>query len=40
MTTRSQLWMPQQQWDALVRGQGCSACAEVASSEPATEDGS
>jgi diadenosine tetraphosphate (Ap4A) HIT family hydrolase len=31
--------MPQEEWDALARGQRCPACAEVASGEPAIEDG-
>jgi len=35
----SQEWMPREQWDALVRGQGCPACAEVTSSEQANEQG-
>jgi hypothetical protein len=32
-------WMPREQWDALVRGEGCPACAEVTSSEPSNEHG-
>jgi len=39
MVTSSQEWMPREQWDALVRGQGCPACAEVTSSEQANERG-
>ncbi len=39
MVTSSQEWMPREQWDALVRGHGCPACAEVASSEQANEQG-
>lgn len=31
--------MPREQWDALVRGQGCPACTEVTSGEPANEHG-
>lgn len=31
--------MPRDQWDALVRGEGCPACAEVTSSEPENEHG-
>lgn len=32
-------WMPREQWDALVRGEGCPACAEVTSTEVANEQG-
>jgi len=32
-------WMPRVRWDALVRGEGCPACAEVASTEPADDEG-
>lgn len=39
MVTRSQKWVPREQWDALVRGEGCPACAEVVSSEPRNEQG-
>ena len=39
MMPSSQEWMPRERWDALVRGQGCPACAAVASSEPANQDG-
>ncbi len=39
MVTGSQEWMPREQWDALVRGQGCPACTEVTSGEPANEHG-
>ncbi len=39
MVTSSQEWMPREQWDALVRGQGCPACVEVTSGEPANEQG-
>ncbi len=39
MVTGSQGWMPREQWDALVRGEGCPACAEVMSSEQANEQG-
>ena len=39
MMPSSQEWMPREQWDALVRGQGCPACAEVTSSEQANEQG-
>jgi hypothetical protein len=27
-------WMPREQWDALVRGEQCPLCAEIASQEP------
>lgn len=37
--TTAQEWMPRERWDTLVRGEGCSACAEVASSDPASEEG-
>lgn len=39
MMTRSQEWMSREQWDALVHGQGCPACAEVESSESANDHG-
>jgi len=39
MTTATQQWMPREQWDALVRGEGCSACADIASNESANEHG-
>ena len=32
-------WMPRAQWDALVRGEGCPACAEVTSTELANDEG-
>src|SRR5215469_2938175 len=32
-------WMPRDQWDALVRGEGCPLCVEVAAGAPATEEG-
>ncbi|MFN8496588.1 MAG: HIT family protein [Anaerolineae bacterium] len=32
-------WMPREEWDALVRGDDCPLCAEVASVEPANEYG-
>ena len=32
-------WMPHDEWEALVRGEGCPLCAEVASNEPANEYG-
>ena len=31
--------MPRERWDALVRGDGCPLCAEVASDEPANDEG-
>lgn len=34
-----QEWMPREQWDALVRGEGCPLCAVVAASELANEEG-
>lgn len=37
--TGSQEWMPRGQWDALVRGEGCPLCAEVASTERMNEYG-
>ncbi len=33
MATPSEEWMPREQWEALVRGDGCSACGEVTSNE-------
>lgn len=39
MTTNSSEWMPRSRWDALVRGEGCSLCAELASDEHQTPDG-
>ena len=36
MTSR---WMEREQWDALVRGEGCPLCAELASGEPGNEHG-
>ncbi|MFN8476121.1 MAG: HIT family protein [Anaerolineae bacterium] len=32
-------WMPREEWDALVRGDDCPLCAEVAGVEPANEYG-
>ena len=32
-------WMPREQWDALVRGEGCPLCAAVAAEQPADEYG-
>jgi diadenosine tetraphosphate (Ap4A) HIT family hydrolase len=32
-------WMPIEQWNALVRGDGCPLCAEVESGEPANQHG-
>jgi diadenosine tetraphosphate (Ap4A) HIT family hydrolase len=37
--TDTQGWMPRERWDALVEGKNCPACAEVASTGPANEDG-
>lgn len=31
--------MPRERWDALVRGEGCPLCAEVASDAPENEEG-
>jgi diadenosine tetraphosphate (Ap4A) HIT family hydrolase len=31
--------MPREQWDALVRGEGCPLCAEIASNKSADEEG-
>src|SRR6266542_1902649 len=30
-------WMPRAQWDALVRGEGCPLCRDLASGGPANE---
>jgi diadenosine tetraphosphate (Ap4A) HIT family hydrolase len=32
-------WMPRERWDALLRGEECPVCAEVATNEPANDDG-
>jgi diadenosine tetraphosphate (Ap4A) HIT family hydrolase len=32
-------WMPREKWEALVRGEGCPLCAEVASTQPSNEYG-
>jgi hypothetical protein len=32
-------WMPREKWDALVRGEGCPLCVEVASSGADTGEG-
>jgi diadenosine tetraphosphate (Ap4A) HIT family hydrolase len=32
-------WMPREQWDALVRGEHCPLCADIASKEPVNKDG-
>jgi diadenosine tetraphosphate (Ap4A) HIT family hydrolase len=32
--------MPREKWDALVRGEGCPVCVEVASAEASNEEGS
>ncbi len=32
-------WAPRERWDALVRGEGCPVCAEVASGETPREHG-
>lgn len=39
MTTSSQEWMPRTRWDALVRGEDCPLCAELATDEYRSEDG-
>ena len=36
---QAQQWMPREQWDALVRGENCPLCAEVASTNPINEHG-
>jgi diadenosine tetraphosphate (Ap4A) HIT family hydrolase len=36
---QAQQWMPREQWDALVRGENCPLCAEVASTNPKNEHG-
>jgi diadenosine tetraphosphate (Ap4A) HIT family hydrolase len=33
-------WMPRERWDALVRGEDCPLCAEIASDATANEHGS
>lgn len=37
--TETQEWMARERWEALAEGQGCPACAEVASAEPSNEEG-
>jgi diadenosine tetraphosphate (Ap4A) HIT family hydrolase len=37
--TDTQGWMPRERWEALVAGQNCPACAEVASDEPSNVEG-
>ncbi len=32
-------WMPRERWDALVRGEGCPLCAELATDAPANAEG-
>jgi diadenosine tetraphosphate (Ap4A) HIT family hydrolase len=32
-------WMPREQWDALVRGEGCPLCIEATTEVPMTEEG-
>jgi len=32
-------WMPREHWDAMVRGEDCPLCAEVASTQPDNEFG-
>jgi diadenosine tetraphosphate (Ap4A) HIT family hydrolase len=39
VTTRPQEWMPRARWDALVRGEGCPWCAEVAAEGHRSGDG-
>ncbi len=39
MTASSQEWMPRTRWDALVRGEGCPLCAELATDVYRSEDG-
>jgi diadenosine tetraphosphate (Ap4A) HIT family hydrolase len=37
MSDAPKVWMPREQWDALVRGEGCMACEEIR--DGATEEG-
>jgi diadenosine tetraphosphate (Ap4A) HIT family hydrolase len=37
--TVSPQWIPREQWDALVRGDGCPVCADIASNESVNEHG-
>jgi diadenosine tetraphosphate (Ap4A) HIT family hydrolase len=39
MSEATSQWMPREQWDALVRGEGCPLCAECQSTAPATTEG-
>lgn len=39
MTTEPDAWMPRARWDALVRGEGCPLCEELASTLPANHHG-
>jgi hypothetical protein len=39
MSHRSRTWMPRERWDALVRGENCPMCAELASDEPKNDEG-
>jgi diadenosine tetraphosphate (Ap4A) HIT family hydrolase len=32
-------WMPRERWDALVRGEGCPLCAELAADAAVTDEG-
>ncbi len=32
-------WMPRERWEALVRGEDCPLCAEVASLDAANDEG-
>jgi diadenosine tetraphosphate (Ap4A) HIT family hydrolase len=36
---QSRAWAPRERWDALVRGENCPLCAEVASNESAHDEG-
>lgn len=39
MTDALSEWLPRDEWDALVRGEGCPLCAAVVSTEPGDEHG-
>ena len=39
MSSGPNQWMPRPRWDALVRGEGCPLCTELASDEDQTRDG-
>src|SRR5262245_4706557 len=39
MSDESRAWMPRERWDALVGGEGCPLCVEVATNEPVNDEG-